>query len=58
MRIANSLSAALIRAAAHEADRRSSDPEAIDLVFKAQSVLPLGNRMVAAPCRAVSGLPP
>jgi adenylate cyclase len=45
-RIANALGAALIRAAAREADRRSNDPEAVDLALKAQSVFLLGNRMM------------
>jgi TolB-like protein len=47
-RIANSLGAALIRAGAHEAERRSSNPDAVDLVFKAQSAFLLGNRMMPA----------
>jgi TolB-like protein/Tfp pilus assembly protein PilF len=47
-RIANSLGAALIRAGAHEAERRSSNPVALDLVFKAQSAFLLGNRMMPA----------
>ena len=47
-RIANSLGAALIRAGAHEAERRSSTPGAVDLVFKAQSAFLLGDRMMPA----------
>src|SRR5262249_6755155 len=37
-----------IRAVAHEAERRNTDPDAVDLVFKAQSVFLLGNRMIPA----------
>jgi adenylate cyclase len=47
-RIANSLGAALIRAGAREAEQRSNNPDAVDLVFKAQSVFLLGNRMMRA----------
>jgi len=46
--IANSLGAALIRAGAHEAESRSGDPAAVDLVFRAQAAFLLGNRSMAA----------
>ena len=46
--IANSLGAALIRAGAQEAESRSGDPAAIDLVLRAQSAFLLGNRSMAA----------
>jgi TolB-like protein len=46
--IANSIGAALIRASAHEAESRSGDPAAVDLVFRAQSAFLLGNRSMAA----------
>jgi TolB-like protein/Tfp pilus assembly protein PilF len=47
-RIANALGAALIRAAVQEAERRTANPDAVDLVFKAESVFLLGNRMMPA----------
>jgi adenylate cyclase len=46
--IANSLGAALIRAGANEAEGRSGEPAAVDLVFRAQSKFLLGNRSMAA----------
>jgi TolB-like protein/Tfp pilus assembly protein PilF len=47
-RIANALGVALIRAVANEAERKTANPDAVDLVFKAQSVFLLGNRMMPA----------
>src|SRR5262249_29543675 len=43
-RIANSLGAALIRVEAHDAESRSNDSRAVDLVFRARSAFFLGTR--------------
>jgi len=43
-RIANSLGAALIRAEARDAESRSNNPRAMDLVFRARSAFFLGTR--------------